>query len=244
MAPAESTTSPVVSLSVPTMSPAESTTVPVALVERAQDVAGGVDHHGAVDRLARRGSGRGGVRGVRGVPGVGRRGHHRLVAAVALRRCRTGSVGDRVGLVDRAVLDPGRDRVRIHGLGHRDPLVGQRLAGGPVARAGWRSPPHRSAPPRSRSARSPDRSAPPHRSRDRCPPRGPGSRRPPCPEAQSPPPRPAPRTSSVRNHRYSTGFPPWHPTGRAGPFRRSEAVRAVCRSRSRLTPEEPTRGNA
>ena len=97
---------------------------PGALVQGADDGAGGVHHHRAVHGVAGCGVGK----GVGGrVRGVGRRHHGLLLGAGAVGRCRPGPVGHGVGLVDGAVLDAGRDRVRVHRLVDGDPLVGQRL---------------------------------------------------------------------------------------------------------------------
>jgi hypothetical protein len=132
---------------------------PGGLVEGADDVAGGVDHvaggrieraddvaGGVHDDRAVHGRGGGGIGGG-GVGGVGRTQQGRVVRACGVGRRRRRAIGrrrgsgigrrrvgagDGVGLVDRAVLDAGRDRVGGDVLVDHDTLVGQRLRAGTV----------------------------------------------------------------------------------------------------------------
>ncbi len=210
MLPAESTTSPVVSLRVPTMLPAESTTVPVVASSVPTMCAGGVHHHRAVH-----GRGGGGVGGV-GVGGVGgrrsrRRGQRRLASAgVASVPSAGAASAPPVTVSDWSIVlswMPVAIASAATCLVDHDTLVGQRLRGRSRWRGCWRSRPRRSAPRRWRSGRRRGRWVRHRRSRGRCPPRGRGSRRPPCPVAQSPPRSPAPRASTVRTRRVLIGSP-------------------------------------
>ena len=133
MLPAESTTRPVVSLRVPMMLPAESTTVPVGVSSvptmwpaestTTEPSTGAASAASAASGAAPAASVAASSAGWASGCAVGRS---------RVGRRRVGAAGDSVGLVDRAVLEAGRDRVRIHVLGDHDTLVGQRLRGGSV----------------------------------------------------------------------------------------------------------------